>query len=120
MGLQKDPDAFDGRAQKVALMTMHSAKGLEFPVVFVTGCESGLIPFDRSDVEEERRLFYVSMTRARERLYLSCAGRRRVNGAVVSRAPSPFLRRIETQLKQMVSLSGRKKAEAGPLQLNLF
>ena len=120
MGLQKDPDAFDGRAQKVALMTMHSAKGLEFPVVFVTGCESGLIPFDRSDVEEERRLFYVSMTRARERLYLSCAGRRRVNGAVVSRAPSPFLRRIETQLKQMVSLSGRKKAEPGPLQLNLF
>ncbi len=120
MGLQKDPDIFDKRAQKVALMTMHSAKGLEFPVVFVTGCESGLIPFDRSDVEEERRLFYVSMTRARERLYLSCAGRRRVNGVVVSREPSPFLCRIETHLKQTASFSGRKKADAGPMQLNLF
>ncbi len=120
MGLQKDPDTFDKRAQKVTLMTMHSAKGLEFPVVFVAGCESGLIPFDRSDVEEERRLFYVSMTRARERLYLSCAGRRRVNGVVVSREPSPFLCRIETHLKQTASFSGRKKADAGPMQLNLF
>lgn len=120
MGLHKDSDTFDQRAQKVTLMTMHSAKGLEFPVVFVAGCESGLIPFDRSDVEEERRLFYVSMTRARERLYLSCAGRRRVNGVVVSREPSPFLCRIETHLKQTASFSGRKKADAGPMQLNLF
>ncbi|RLC31038.1 MAG: DNA helicase, partial [Deltaproteobacteria bacterium] len=66
--LQTDSDIYDEKAEKVSLMTMHAAKGLEFPVVFIAGCENGFIPFEKNgepnDIEEERRLFYVAMTRA--------------------------------------------------------
>jgi DNA helicase-2/ATP-dependent DNA helicase PcrA len=91
-------------AGKVNLMTIHAAKGLEFPVVFVAGVEKDIIPHSRSlaepdpeshetpgSVEEERRLFYVAITRARRRLYLThCAARRRM-GKDVECEPSPFL-----------------------------
>ena len=71
IALHTDTDAFHPRAQKVALMSMHAAKGLEFPVVFISGLEEGLLPFsngsalDRKELEEERRLFYVAITRAK-------------------------------------------------------
>ena len=73
------------RPKKFSLMTMHAAKGLEFPVVFITGCEENLIPFkqrnsEQADIEEERRLFYVAMTRAKDRLYLTRAKKRRIYG----------------------------------------
>ena len=60
------------KEDKVRLMTVHMAKGLEFPVVFVVGLTDGVFPSRRGDIEEERRLFYVACTRARDRLYLSC------------------------------------------------
>jgi DNA helicase-2/ATP-dependent DNA helicase PcrA len=87
----------------VTLMTLHSAKGLEFPVVFVAGVEDGVLPMagreDRgTDVEEERRLFYVGMTRAMERLYLSYANHRRLFGEGNSQVPSPFLLDIPEDL----------------------
>ncbi len=111
-------------AQNVALMTMHSAKGLEFPVVFISGCEDGLIPFHRadgeiSDIEEERRLFYVAMTRAKEVLFFTWAKKRRIYGKSVSREVSPFIRVIETSLldKKRISIK-RKKAEY--VQMSLF
>jgi DNA helicase-2/ATP-dependent DNA helicase PcrA len=93
----------------VTLMTLHSAKGLEFPVVFVSGVEDGLLPMagrdDRSaNVEEERRLLYVGMTRAMERLYLSYANHRRLFGSGTFQAPSPFLMDIPDDLLEGDSL----------------
>ena len=87
----------------VRLMTLHSAKGLEFPVVFITGMEENLFPHSRSseeheDVEEERRLLYVGMTRARERLFLTRAGQRRLFGESMSAVPSRFLQEIPPHL----------------------
>jgi superfamily I DNA/RNA helicase len=123
IALHTDTDAFHPRAEKVALMSMHAAKGLEFSVVFIVGCEDGLIPYRRaadecSDVEEERRLFYVAMTRARQRLYLSCAKRRRVFGKAEARAVSPFVRDIEERLrKDETPRPGRKKKKDDQLQL---
>ncbi len=86
-------------AASVSLMTLHSAKGLEFPVVFLVGLEEGVLPYfkaleETSDMEEERRLFYVGMTRAKERLYLSCATKRRFYSKVQDQEPSRFIRDI--------------------------
>jgi DNA helicase-2/ATP-dependent DNA helicase PcrA len=79
--LLSDADSVDSRAQ-VSLLTMHNAKGLEFPIVFLAGAEEGLFPHSRSldsagSMEEERRLCYVAMTRAEKKLYLSWARYRR-------------------------------------------
>ncbi len=87
----------------VSLMTLHSAKGLEFKAVVVAGLEDGLLPHfnsqgAREDVEEERRLLYVGMTRARERLFLSCCRRRRMAGRYQDQAESPFLAELPDQL----------------------
>jgi DNA helicase-2/ATP-dependent DNA helicase PcrA len=79
-------------------MTVHAAKGLEFPVVFLAGLESGLFPHQQSveenRLEEERRLFYVAVTRARERLLITHAQHRRVQGQRRTRRPSPFLNEL--------------------------
>jgi uncharacterized protein (TIGR00375 family) len=103
VALRIDSDFHHPRAQKVALMSMHAAKGLEFPVVFIVGCEDGLVPLripgrEPSELSEERRLFYVAMTRAKDQLYLSLACRRRIFGKTASREPSPFVRDIEARL----------------------
>jgi DNA helicase-2/ATP-dependent DNA helicase PcrA len=87
----------------VTLMTLHTAKGLEFPVVFLTGMEEGVFPHQRSlseprELEEERRLAYVGVTRARERLYLSRAGVRRAWGAPAQNLPSRFLAEVPAEL----------------------
>jgi DNA helicase-2/ATP-dependent DNA helicase PcrA len=82
--------------EKVALLTLHAAKGLEFPLVIVTGCEDGLLPLrlpglGEPDIEEERRLLYVGMTRARHTLLLTSARRRTLFGRTVENGPCPFL-----------------------------
>jgi DNA helicase-2/ATP-dependent DNA helicase PcrA len=93
----------------VTLMTLHNAKGLEFPVVFLVGCEEGLFPHSRSiaenDLEEERRLCYVGLTRAQEKLYLTYSRRRRVFGRESGEAnqPSQFLEEIPKELLHVVS-----------------
>jgi len=98
--LQTDVDAARFEGEEVTLMTVHSAKGLEFDVVFVTGMEDGLFPFRRADdelldaqgaMDEERRLGYVAMTRARKRLFLTRASSRRLFGSSRSNPPSRFL-----------------------------
>lgn len=97
IALVTDLDRLDQQKDHVTLMTLHAAKGLEFPVVFMTGLEEGLFPHNRgggSDVEEERRLCYVGMTRAMERLYLTHARRRRIYGSYQYNAPSRFLTEI--------------------------
>ena len=97
--LVSDPDNLDEGAGGVALMTVHSAKGLEFPVVFVAGMQDGLFPHERSiadpdQLEEERRLFYVAVTRSMERLHLSWDDTRMVGGFPYPQAPSRFLGEI--------------------------
>ena len=96
-------DTWDPRADRISLLTLHAAKGLEFPVVFVAGCEDGLLPLkwgapDPEDLEEERRLFYVGVTRARSKLLLTRAKKRLVQGKVRERSPSPYLAGIEEGL----------------------
>jgi len=87
----------------VQLMTLHSAKGLEFPLLFLCGMEDGLFPHQRSlndadGLEEERRLCYVGITRARDHLYLSYAEQRRLHGSETFSVPSRFLREIPAEL----------------------
>jgi superfamily I DNA/RNA helicase len=103
LALEGAADHFDPRAEKIAVMTLHAAKGLEFPVVFIIGCEETLLPMQlpglQSAVEEERRLFYVGMTRAKEQLYLLRAKRRPLFGRLQENPGSRFLADIEEQLK---------------------
>ncbi|MCA0376104.1 MAG: UvrD-helicase domain-containing protein [Gemmatimonadetes bacterium] len=108
-------DKLDPSADAVVCMTMHNAKGLEFPIVFVSGLEDGLFPLaraaeDPSQLEEERRLFYVGITRAEETLYLTCAEQRRRNGELMVSMPSRFLKVITPSLAQRAR-TARAKAE---------
>ena len=98
-------DALDPRAEAVNLLTLHAAKGLEFPVVFLVGCEDGLLPLrwpgstpSDDDVAEERRLFFVGLTRAQDRLYVSHAARRFRHGTEREQSPTPFLDAIDAGL----------------------
>jgi DNA helicase-2/ATP-dependent DNA helicase PcrA len=98
VALMSDVDELKDADSRVTLMTLHSAKGLEFPVVFLTGLEEGVFPHARSmddpaEIEEERRLCYVGVTRARDRLFLSFALHRRIHGYGVGE-PSRFLREM--------------------------
>ncbi|WP_017974855.1 UvrD-helicase domain-containing protein [Actinopolyspora halophila] len=94
--LGAEVDTLDPRADAVSLLTLHAAKGLEYPVVFLVGCEDGLLPLrwpgeQREDDAEERRLFFVGMTRAQRRLYVTRAARRGGSDEGRQRSPSPFL-----------------------------
>ncbi len=97
--LSSDVDEVDENQDQVTLMTLHSAKGLEFPVVFLVGMEEGIFPGyksvqEESELEEERRLCYVGMTRAKERLYLTCARTRTIFGSTSCNAISRFMKEI--------------------------
>ncbi len=124
--LEQETDDYDPRADRVALMTLHAAKGLEFPAVFIVGCEEGLLPYARGDeepnVEEERRLFYVGMTRAREKLVLVNARRRLHFGRTIEPATSRFIQDIEAALVALHESTPRKTVREQPdnLQLSLF
>jgi DNA helicase II / ATP-dependent DNA helicase PcrA len=107
MDKEKDEDEKDA----VVLMTMHSAKGLEFPVVFIIGMEEGVFPHSRAfsdneELEEERRLAYVGITRAEQELFLSCARMRTLFGRTAANAPSRFLTEIPQELLENVSMGG--------------
>lgn len=116
VALMTDIDNYNEEADTVVLMTLHSAKGLEFPVVFIPGMERGIFPgiqslYSASEMEEERRLAYVGITRAKERLYLTHARTRMLYGSTSHNAPSPFLEEIPEELveeKRKVTLSQQK------------
>ncbi|BCG61244.1 DNA helicase PcrA [Paenibacillus sp. URB8-2] len=98
-------DTEEDRSDAVVLMTMHSAKGLEFPVVFIVGMEEGVFPHSRAfqdndELEEERRLAYVGITRAEKQLFLSCARMRTLFGRTTANPPSRFLDEIPEELKE--------------------
>ena len=100
LALRSDLDSLAGQSSAVTMMTVHAAKGLEFPVVFVAGMEEGIFPHttfgdsDPAKLEEERRLAYVAITRARKKLYLTYAATRRTFGSTQANPPSRFVREI--------------------------
>ena len=111
VALVSDLDGMDDISNNVTLMTLHSAKGLEFPVVFLAGCDEGVFPHQRtfnipSEMEEERRLMYVGVTRAEEKLYLSSAKRRQMWGEYKYYNPSRFIDEIPRQLLNSIGFEG--------------
>jgi ATP-dependent DNA helicase UvrD/PcrA len=122
VALAGQADFFDPRADRVSLLTLHAAKGLEFAVVFIVGMEDGLLPLywgdlDEATLAEERRLFYVGMTRAKDRLFLSRALKRQRSGRVREQAPSRFLADIENELVQHQRTQAVRKPEDRQLRL---
>ena len=111
VALVSDLDGMDDISNNVTLMTLHSAKGLEFPVVFLAGCDEGVFPHQRtfnipSEMEEERRLMYVGVTRAEEKLYLSSAKRRQMWGEYKYYNPSRFIDEFPRQLLNSIGFEG--------------
>src|SRR5699024_2181674 len=101
--LSSDIDGMEDSEDSVTLMTLHSAKGLEFPVVFLVGLEEGIFPGNKSigepkELEEERRLFYVGITRAKQYLYLTCSKKRTIFGSTSYNAVSRFVNEIPSEL----------------------
>jgi DNA helicase-2/ATP-dependent DNA helicase PcrA len=111
VSLQTDIDHWNDSDNRVTLMTIHSSKGLEFPVVFIAGMDEGLFPLfrsldDKSELEEERRLFYVALTRAEQKVYLLYAtNRRRMGAETVNGLPSRFINEIPEESLDRISFS---------------
>ena len=104
-------------------MSIHAAKGLEWPIVFIIGCEDKLIPcslFGEQDESEEKRLFYVGMTRARRMLILSHTAKRNINGRYLEMRPSPFLDLIPEGLMEPLKRANWKRKGKRHQQLDLF
>ena len=125
--LSQEADLLEEKSEKVTLATLHASKGLEFPVVFIVGCEEDLLPFrigrEPSDPEEERRLFYVGMTRARHLLYICHARSRLLFGERKPAAASPFLKDLPKERIERIRWAGadeRKKGRRKDLQPSLF
>jgi superfamily I DNA/RNA helicase len=127
LALGDEVDTWDPRADRISLLTLHAAKGLEFPVVFLAGCEDGLLPLrfgprpSPEETAEERRLFFVGMTRARSHLFLTHARRRAWRGSVREAEPSPFLADLEAALLDHARSTARRRPQpAGGDQLSLI
>ncbi|HEY3356830.1 MAG TPA: UvrD-helicase domain-containing protein [Polyangia bacterium] len=128
LSLGAEVDTWDPRADRVSLLTLHAAKGLEFPVVFIVGCEDGLLPLRFGAVapagaalDEERRLFFVGMTRARTHLVLCHARRRSRRGVAAEAAPSPFLADLGAALVARLEAAALPaKTAKAPEQLRLW
>ena len=117
VSLVSDIDLYEGKANSVTLLTVHSAKGLEFPIVFISGCEEDIFPLSNrfnsdATVEEERRLFYVAVTRAQEKVYISHARSRYRFGEVAYQSRSRFIDELKPGvLKEVNGSIGRKSSQ---------
>jgi DNA helicase-2/ATP-dependent DNA helicase PcrA len=122
--LEREHETFTHHVEKISLLTLHAAKGLEFPIVFIAGCEDGILPLGRRgeepNIEEERRLFYVGMTRAKRALYLTWAGKRVLYGKTRLCKVSPFVLDIEERLKKYEESSPKARKKQNNHQLNFF
>ncbi|EEI70642.1 MAG: DNA helicase PcrA [Lentilactobacillus buchneri] len=119
LALVSDQDDLDEKTSEVTLMTMHAAKGLEFPVVFIMGMEEGLFPLsraaqDESELQEERRLAYVGITRAKEKLYLTNAYSRMLYGRRQNNPESRFVNEIKPELIQYENVNQQEKPLSTP------
>jgi superfamily I DNA/RNA helicase len=118
-------DTYKANLENVTLMTLHAAKGLEFQCVFIVGCEDGLLPYSLyenqpSDINEERRLLYVGMTRAKKFLFLSHGEKRFLHGREYQLNRSPFLDKIEKELIEQQRQEYKRKAKKTDNQLKLL
>jgi DNA helicase II / ATP-dependent DNA helicase PcrA len=129
VALGAEVDTWDQRADRITLLTLHAAKGLEFPVVFIVGCDDGLLPLRpwrgaEIDYAEERRLLFVGMTRATTRLTLLTAAKRMMRGEVTECSPSPFMSSIDPALldRRDGSASGQRarRRDRAAQQTTLF
>ncbi len=122
LSLQKEIDQLETRADQVSVLTLHAAKGMEFAVVFIIGCEENILPFTfgsmSSDADEERRLFYVGMTRAKQQLFLTHAKSRFLRGQRYLQYPSRFLTAIPEML--LHKQTGKRIIRKNEGQLSLF
>ena len=126
ISLGAETDALDPRAEAIPLLTLHAAKGLEFDVVFLAGCERGLLPLrlpgsgpaTPDETAEERRLLFVGMTRARGQLVLTCAARRTRHGAQEAAGRSPFLAAVSSDL--LGPVAPHRTRRTGDRQLRLL
>jgi superfamily I DNA/RNA helicase len=123
-GILGPADFFDPSADAVALMTMHMAKGLEFSVVYLTGAEEGIIPYtlkdEGIDIEEERRLFYVGMTRAKDELFIMHARKRFLYGQRLNPSPSPFISEVPEEYVDKKNVPDRTVKRKEDHQMGLF
>jgi len=127
LALGAEVDTWDPRADRISLLTLHAAKGLEFPVVFIAGCDDGLLPLrswrgGEVDYAEERRLLFVGMTRATTRLTLLTAAKRTLRGELTECAPSPFLSSVDPALldRRGGDAAGRIRRRPRVQQATLF
>lgn len=124
ISLLSESDTLDERADRITLMTLHASKGLEYKCVFVVGLEDGIIPLYRAkepqEIEEERRLLYVGMTRAQKRLFLSHAKKRKWLGSTKNLEISPFLEKIKQDLLKLSKFEKEFKEKDDTAQLKLF
>lgn len=125
VALGMDVDLFDPRADRISLLTLHASKGLEFEVVFLVGAEHGLIPLcfgnqAPQNLDEEQRLFFVGMTRAKTQLIFSCAKKRKLFGRMQLREVSPFVRMLKKRLDAVRQRPISKKQKDPCKQLDLF
>lgn len=124
ISMSTEADTLDKRADRITLMTLHSSKGLEFKCVFIAGLEDGILPLykakEENETEEERRLLYVGMTRAEERLFLTRAIKRKWLGTYKNLKISPFLEKIERNLLELSKFEQKQKEENNTQQLSLF
>lgn len=125
LNLQTEMDLLDQRADRVSLLTLHASKGLEFSVVFIVGCEDGLIPLcwdekDKNNLDEERRLLFVGMTRARQCLFISHTLKRYRHGKIQKPKSSPFLKDLEMQLLKKQKTASRSRQIQRLTQQQLF
>ncbi|MBI2502531.1 MAG: UvrD-helicase domain-containing protein [Candidatus Latescibacteria bacterium] len=118
LGVGADHERRSADVEAVRLLTLHAAKGLEFEVVFLCGMEEGLLPLSGAEIEEERRLCYVGLTRAREELVLMVARSRQQYGQRIEPALSPFVRELPAELLVKEKIEAPRRAEAE--QLSLF
>ena len=125
LSLDTEIDTWDPRADRISLLTLHAAKGLEFPVVFIAGCENGLLPLtwgkaEPAALDEERRLFYVGVTRAKTKLFLCRAKKRLWRGKVRELPPSPYLSDVEERLLERRRSRIPDKRKKTDSQMKLF
>ncbi len=124
LSIQTGLDTYEPDQESVRLLTLHAAKGLEFPIVIIAGCEGNLLPLSllkESDPEEERRLFYVGLTRAKEKVILTWSKKRTLFGRNLVQSPSPFLSDIKATLKNQTDFKGtRNSVRSRKKQLSLF